>query len=104
MQVIAMFIYLFLFIYLFIYLKFGTSGAFSMSTKVYTNFLYSYRISRIKSMVFTSFNNLEQNKKTFSPQNFIWKILVILDLVLGKSNSLPKRIHIIFYCRDSIIK
>ena len=46
MQVIAMFIYLFLFIYIFIYLKFGTSGAFSMSTKVYTNFLYSYRISR----------------------------------------------------------
>ena len=104
MQVIAMFIYLFLFIYIFIYLKFGTSGAFSMSTKVYTNFLYSYRISRVKSMVFTSFNNLEQNKKTFSAQNFIWKVLDILDLVLGKSNSLPKRIHIIFYCRDSIIK
>ena len=104
MQVIAMFIYLFLFIYIFIYLKFGTSGAFSMSTKVYTNFLYSYRISRVKSMVFTSFNNLEQNKKTFSAQNFIWKILDILDLVLGKSNSLPKRIHMIFYCRDSIIK
>ena len=104
MQVIAMFIYLFLFIYIFIYLKFGTSGAFSMSTKVYTNFLYSYRISRVKSMVFTSFNNLEQNKKTFSAQNFIWKIVDILDLVLEKSNSLPKRIHIIFYCRDSIIK